>query len=878
MRFVARVRSLWNTLLRKDALERELDDELRAAVDALTDRYAARGLDGREARRAALAALGNVAEVKDAVREARIGSKLEALLVDLRYAGRSLAKARALTAVIVATLALGIGANTAIFSVVHAMLVAPLPYRDADRLVFIWSDRSATGYPRAPFSGPEFRALREGTTTCEGIGAIWSNTAALTDGEPEQLRIAFVSGNFFDVLGAQPAYGRAISPRDSAPGAPPVILISWDVFQRRFGANPSIVGQQIRVDGRSTTLVGVMPRTFRLLLPLDSSVPDHLEAWLPLWPDVERSQNRFLRLVARMRAGVTIEQARADVAGVARRYTRETGVERTFTTVALQADDVREIRGPLLALFAGVGILLAIACVNVASLLIARAASRSRETALRLALGASRMRLLRQALVEGLLLTLAGAAAGLLMGYWGLRVLLALTPASLGRLHASEIDGNVLAFTLTIAIAWGLLLSLAPLTELFGADVLRLLQPNGRSMAVPVRYRTRAVLVAVQIAMSVVLLVSAGLLVRAFVEVLHVDPGFSTGRQLTFRMMIPGDSYQDAERFNVFAGALQERLAAIPGVTGAGAFSHIPYDDLPNWGGAYSLRSPVPDDAPHADLRAISTGLFEMLGVQLLDGRLFTTSDGNPANPVVIVDDKLARELWPGRSAVGQTVGVRAGAGGNARATVVGVVRHLRVRSLVEDLTPQIFFPWRLAQRNPIAWIVQADRDSAALAADVRAAVRSLDPRVPIHDVRPMADYVEGARATRRFTVLLAALFALAALVLTSVGVYGVLAYAVARRRHEFGVRRALGADRGRLMREVLGEGSALAAIGCAGGAIVATIAAKLLQSQLYGVDPRDPVSFGSAIGLILAAVLAACGIPAYRAASTDPMDALRSE
>jgi predicted permease len=515
--------------------------------------------------------------------------------------------------------------------------------------------------------------------------------------------------------------------------------------------------------------------------------------------------------------------------------------------------------------------------VNVASLLIARAATRARETALRLALGASRARLLRQSLVEGLLLTLLGAAAGLLVGSAGLQVLLVLTPDSLSRLHASRIDRTVLVFTLTIAVAWGLLFSLAPLTELFKADGTRSLQPNVRSTAAPVRYRTRAILVVAQIAMSVVLLVSAGLLVRAFVEVLRVDPGFRTERQLTFRMMIPGGPYPDPDKFNAFAVELQRRLAAIPGVTGAGAFSHIPYDDLPNWGGAYALNAPVPDTAPLTDLRAVSPGLFEMLGVQLLDGRFFTEDDRNPTRSVAIVDDKLARELWPARSAVGQTFHVRQGSG-SQRVTVVGVVRHLRVRSLVDDLNAQVFVPWRLAQRNPIAWIVQADRDPLTLAGDVRAAVASLDRRAPIHDVRPMSDYVDAARATRRFTMLLAALFALAALVLTSVGVYGVLAYAVARRRHEFGVRRALGADAARVMCDVLREGFGLALAGCGGGLLAAVMAAHLLQSQLYALHPRDPVSFAAAIVLILGGALIACGVPAYRAATISPMDALRSE
>ena len=466
MPILPRLASLWNTLFRKDRLERELDDGIRAAVDMLAARHMTDGMDATAARRAAVAALGGpggIVHVKSAVRDGRVGAGLDALLLDLGYAWRGLWKAPGFTAVIVITLALGIGANTAIFSVVHAMLLEPLPYRHADRLVFVWLDRTRIGYPRQPMSGPDLRALREGARTLSELGAIWaSGTIALTgDGDPsthpEQLRAALVTTNFFQVLGAESALGRTFRAEDSAPGARPTILLGWDLFQRRFGADPSIVGRQILVNGESTTVIGVMPEGFRLLLPPDSSVPDHLQAWSPFWPDLEGGprQNLFLRVVGRMRPGVTVAEAREDVAGVPRRMSSLVGPDRAFTTVALQADDVREIRGPLLALFASVGILLMIACVNVASLLIARAASRARETALRLALGASRGRLLRQSLVEGLLLTLLGAGAGVLAGYAGLRVLLALAPESLSRLESSRIDPAVLAFTLGISVGWG---------------------------------------------------------------------------------------------------------------------------------------------------------------------------------------------------------------------------------------------------------------------------------------------------------------------------------------------------------------------------------------------------------------------------------------
>jgi putative ABC transport system permease protein len=887
MPLLPRLHSLWRTLFRKDRLDRELDEELRAALDTLIERHRERGLDAAAARRAALAALGDVEDVKSEVRRGRVGARLDALLYDLRHAWNGLVHAPGLTAVIVATLALGIGANTAIFSIVDAMLLEPLPYRDPDRLLFIWTDMSRSGHPRAPLSGPELADLRRASRTCSDFAAIWSNTAALTDGDPEQLRIGRVTPGFFEVLGAPAALGRTFRAGDDGEGAEPAILLGWEVFARRFGADPAIVGRRIGVNGRPATVVGVMPRDFRLLLPPDASVPDHLQAWLPFWPGMEEGPRgqQFLRVIGRMRPGVTVADARAEVSAIAGRISREFpdyGAEgRAFTTVPLQADDVREVRGPLLSLFAGVGLLLAIACVNVASLLVARAASRARETALRLALGASRGRLLRQWLVEGLLLALLGALSGLLAGHLGLRALLALRPESLGRIGSASIDTTVLAYTLGTSVVWGLLFSLAPLGELLRAAGGRALQPHWRTSTTSVRYRTRATLAVVQIALSVVLLVGAGLLVRAFVEVQRVDPGFRSGRHLTFRLAVPEARYGTPEEFNAFSRALEERLRALPGVTGAGAFSHLPFDDLPNWGTPYLLEAaPNQAGAPQADARAISTGLFETLGVPLREGRYFRDEDQDRGHAVVIVDEMLARRTWPGRSALGQRLVTDPGSTGvpDVPALVVGVVPHLRLRSLVDDLTEQIFYPQRIAQRNPIAYVVGTDGDPAALAPLVREAVKALDPGVPIHDVRPLDAYVEAARSTRRFTTLLGAAFAVTALLLTGVGVYGVLAYAVARRRHEFGVRMALGAGAGRVMRHVLQEGLTLTLAGCAAGLAAALFASRLLQRQLYAVHPRDPVAYGAAVLLIVAGAVLACWIPARRAMAVTPMDALRCD
>jgi predicted permease len=812
---------------------------------------------------------------------ARVIGAAETVWLDLRQAWRGYRKSPGFTATILLTLALAIGANSTIFSIVHAMLIQPLPYRDADRLAFIW-----LGLARGPLSGPDFRDIREGNSTFDDIGGIWaSGSVALGgDGEdPEQLRGAMATTNFFRVLGVEAAFGRSFLPEDAVPDAPPRILLGWELFTRRFGGDPSIVGRQIFVNEEPVTVIGVMPRSFRLLLPLDSGVPDALQAFIPFWPEFEQGPrgNQFLRVVARMRPGVTVEQARADVDNIARRVAGELGTNRAFTTVALQADDTREFRGPLLSLYAGVGILLMIACVNVGGLLIARAASRRKEIALRLALGASRGRLLRQSLVEGLLLALLGAAAGLFAAYAGLRILLALVPESLGRLTASRLDATVFAYTAALSLAWGVLFSLAPLAEIFrtGRRSQQLLaQASGRLSALPVRYRTRRALLVVQIALSVILLTGAGLLVRAFSAVQNIDIGFRGDRHLTFRLALPGSRYENTEQVVAADAALRERLAAIPGATGVGAISHVPFDDLPNWGLTYAIdvaEKPAGGGTPRANTRAITPGLFEALGVRLLEGRFFREDE--QGSLVVIVDDLLAKRLWPNQSAIGQQLRIGQAAP-DARATVVGVISHLRLRAIVEDLTPQLFLPYRLWQRSPMAYVVRTDRDPSTLAADVRSTISAFDARLPIYDVHTLDRYVQNALAIRRFTMQLAAAFALTALLLTSVGVYGVLAYAVAARHHELGVRRALGAGAPQVLGEVFREGLGFALAGSVLGLVGAALAGQLLQNQLYGVHPRDPIAYGTSLALILLGALLACWIPGRRAVSVNPADALRAE
>ena len=883
----ARIKSWWRTVVHRDRLDRDLDEEFAAFVDEIVARRVAGGQSPDAARREALVDIGGVQQIKEDVRAGRTGSALESLAHDLRYACRGLRRSPGFAAAAILALALGIGANTAIFSVVNALLVEPLPYRDSSRLVFVWADMSASGYPRAPLSAPELVDLRARTTRFDDFGAIWANTAALTgDGDPEQMRIGLVTTNFFDVLGVDAALGRTFTSDDESEGPPTAILLGAPVWQRRYGGDRSIVGRRILLNGQPVTVVGVMPPTFRLLMPPDAAVPDDMQAWILFNRNFTRGPRgqMFLRVVGRMRSGVPLEEARREIDGIAATISREFpdygNGGRAFTTVGLQADGVRELRQPLIALFAGVAILLLIACVNVAGLLVARAAARSHETALRLALGAGRMRLLRQYLVEGLVLTAAGAAAGLIVARAALPSILALRPASLDRLAAAQIDARVLAFTLAVAVAWGLLLSCAPLAEAMRLDLVPALRQEGRRMAGSLQYRTRSALVVVQIALGVVLLVGSGLLIRSFLRIQALDPGFASESRLTFKVALPGSRYRNRDAFNAFSRRLQAELSALPGVASTGAISHLPFDNLPNWGGPY-LSAPGDDsNAPHADLRTVTPGLFETIAAPLVEGRFFTEDDDPRRDMVAIVDDLLARRAWPGQSAVGRRVWIDPFSTGHpaVSATVVGVVRHLRIRSLVDPLSEQLFLPERIVNRSPLAFVVRTSNAPEEITATVRRAIAALDPELPVYDVRSLDSFVAGARAMQRFTSLLAGAFAAVALALACVGVYGVMAYAIARRRYEFGVRLALGAHPQQVIGLVVREGGRLMLAGVAAGVALGLVVAHSLQSQLFGVTPRDPATYGMAAAVVSLAALVASWLPARRAASADPLDALRSD
>jgi predicted permease len=883
-----RLRSIFRNLRHGRALDRDLDDELQAAIDELAARHLRRGLTPDRARQAARAEVGGLPQAREQVRDSRSGAGLERLATDVRYALRALRKSPAFCAAVVATLALGIGANTAIFSVLSAVLLEPLPYREPDRLAIVWADWSAVGYPRGPLAGPELVDLRTRSTTIETVDGIWSNTAALSgDGDPEQLRIGLVTSGFFHTLGVDAALGRTFTRDDEARTSATSILLSWDLWQRRYGGRPDIVGQRLLVNGTPATAIGVMPRDFRLWMPADANVPTSLQAWLLLpagfteWP---RGQ-QFLRVVARLKPDRQLNQLTEELARIGPQVGREFpeygATPPTFFAVALHADGVREFRRPLLALFGGVNLLLAIACVNVANLLIARAAARRREMAMRIALGASTLRLLRLAMIEGLLLATVGAVAGSAVAAGALRALLAVRPAALERIASASLDLHVLGFTAGISLLWGLLFSLAPFVEALRLDVSTAVRNTAGAVSGTIGSRVRYALVAGEVAVGLVLLVSALLLVRGFTVLQNVDAGFRADHTITFRVALPAARYGAREARMAFLQQVTSRALALPGVTSVGAISHLPYDNLPNWSTPYLPEGTTDRSLTReADARAILPGFFASVRAHVVEGRDFTADDDFRKAPVAIVDARLAARAWPGQSAVGKRLVTDPHTTGTPRTlvTIVGVVQHLRHRTPAAEIREQIYYPQYQVFRSPLAFTVRSASNPADLSAAIARMVGQIDPLLPVYDVRLLQDYAHEARGIPRFTTWLAGLFAAVALALAAVGLYGVTAYLVTARRREFGVRMALGATRTSVLSLVLREAGTLALRGALPGAIAAVAAGQVLRSELHGVPSTDPLAFTVAISTLAATVALAALLPAWRATRTAPLEALREE
>jgi putative ABC transport system permease protein len=887
-----RIRSLGRNLFRKDRVERELNEELAAAVDQLAEENAAAGLSPEEARRQARIALGGVEQVKEAVRESRAGAGLETFAQDVRYALRMLGRSAGFSAVAVTTLALGIGANTAIFTVLDATLIAPLPYADPSRLVMLWTGYREARQPRVPASGHEVLEIRRRSRELAEVAGIWVGAGSVTgEGEPERVRLALTTSNFLGIFGVPPALGRLLLPSDQGSEGSTAVVLSDGFWRRRFGGDPAVIGKAVRIDGGLVTIVGVMPAKFDVIFAGDSSVPPGIEVFTTFGRDLAEMPRDmgWIRMVARLAPGATVASAQAEVSGIAERLRAEFAEYKTpgleLQIVPLHADAVRDVRPALLALFAGVGLVVLIACANVANLLLARATGREREIGLRAALGASRGRIARQLLTESLVLSGFGALLGLLVGRLGLTALLALRPASLARLAPTGLSLTVLAFTLMLAGATGLICGLAPAVAASRRDLARALQEGGRGGSAGGRTRPQRVLVFAEVALGFLLLVGAGLLVRTFVALSGADPGFRPEATLTLQVSAQGGRYPDDASRRQLARTLSSSLGALPGVAAVGAVSHLPFDDYPNWY-EYYWREGAPESERNtamADHRAVLPGFFESLGVEIRRGRTFNDADDAAHPNVIVVDETLAKRTWGSEDPIGRRLSVsfiHEGSFDSTVAEVVGVVRHVRYRDLGADGRGQVYVPYLQSVRPELAFTLRAapGADARSFAIDARRIVARVDPDLAVSKVRLLEDYVRQASTAARFTTVIAGALAGLALLLAGIGIYGILAYSVAQRRNEIGVRLALGGRPRDIVWLVLRQTTGLVAAGLGAGLIGSLVMTRLLQKLLYGVGPRDLGTLAAAAAVLAAVGLAAAVLPARRAVRVDPIAALRGE
>jgi putative ABC transport system permease protein len=890
--FLARCRSLFRNLLGKSGVERELDAELRAHIDLLASEKMAAGMAPDDARRSARMEVG-AEQVKEQVRDVRSGAFVEQVAADLRYGLRVLRRNPGSTAVAILTLALGIGATTAIFSVVYGVLLRPLPYFEPDRLVEL-REVGAKGN-RMSFADPNFENVRDQSHSLLAVAEYASWLTSVSGGsEPTRTLVAYVSRDFFPLMQVQPTLGRGFAADDQRFGAVPVALVSDAYWKQYLGGTTDFSQLTLTVQNQSAAVVGVLPPGFRF--------PGRAEIWMPReirerYPS--RTAHTF-HVIARLRDNFSLAQARVELSAIAARLERQYGRDTMMVNVAaipLQEELTGRARPSLLILLGAVGFLLLIACANVVNLLLAQAAARHRELAVRSALGAARRRLVRQFLTEALLLALTGGALGVLVATWGVRTLLALAPHDLPRVEDVAVNLPVLLFALAVSVVVAAALGIFTALRATPGE----LQPalaEGARVETGAMHAQRAgrVIIAAQLAITLVLLVGAGLLGRSLLRVLSVDPGFRTDHIVTMDLVLPpADSAVDSQRRVQFLDELVARLRLLPGVQDVGGTNVLPLARADISDGTYILMKPldaVPRDfkdferlshesarTGDADYCAASGGFFRALNIPLLHGRLFDDHDSRDAPHAAIISESLAREKFAGQDPLGHQIEFGNMDGDLRLLTVVGVVGDVRSGSLETPPRPTIYVNYRQRPQAATRFVIVM-RTAAAPAAILPAArgiVRALDPNVPPR-FSTFSQVFSASLETRRFTLALIAVFAGTALLLAMAGIYGVMAYWVARRAREIGVRMALGASAGSVLRLVLSQGMTTAAIGVAIGIAGSLALTRAMQSLLFGVSATDPLTFvGVAVVLALVAFLASY-LPARRAARVDPMIALRCE
>jgi predicted permease len=817
---------------------------------------------------------------------------MQTLVQDLRYGARMLVKQPAFTLIAVLTLALGIGANTAIFSIVNGLLFNPLPYQNAERLAIIWTHSPGANVAQDWPSPGQFSALKSENTVFEQLALAQGSNVILAgnNAEPERLGAVRASSAVFSLLGAQPLLGRVFTPEEDTPDRQLTVILSHGLWQRRFGGNAQVIGQTLTINGRGYTVVGVMPPDFALgheVMPTVGAVAQ-AELLLPLPLSVERMSaqgDENYNVLARLKPGAAIEQAQSELNLAVRRLEQQfpqnypPSRRFSFSIRPLLEQAVGDVRLALYVLLGAVGSVLLIACANVANLLLARAATREREMAIRTALGAGRWRVVRQLLTESVVLSVAGGLLGLLFAVWGLALLRWLKPGDIPRLASIGIDQRVLAFTTVVAVFTGILFGLAPALRSARVNLSSTLKEGGRGLAGGHHWMRNA-LVVTEIALSLVLLIGAGLLIRSFARVQQVEPGFVPQNVLSMRLALVGPNYAEEPRRVEFFRQLWERVRRLPGVEAAGGVSVLPLTGGIGWGSITieGYDTTAGQNMIQADQRTASVGYFETMKIPLIRGRFFSEQDTKEAQPVVIIDENMARTYWPNADPVGKRL-KRGGADSkNPWLTVVGVAASVKQYALDTDSRVALYTPHLQSNSGGLVLAIRTSVDPLGLAAAVTREARALDPNLPVYDVKTMEQWLSESLARRRFAMLMLGLFAAVALLLAGVGIYGVMSYTVAQRTREIGIRVALGAQAGDVLRLVVRQGMSLTGLGVGIGLVTAMAATRLMVSLLFGVRATDPLTF-VLIALLLSAIAwLACWIPARRATKVDPMIALRCE
>jgi predicted permease len=799
---------------------------------------------------------------------------------DLRYGLRLLARAPAFAALAILTLALGVGANTAIFSVVDSLLIRPLPYPDPDRLVLVWEDASKIGFPHNTPAPANWVDWRKRNTVFEDIAATRGEASVITgDGPPEQLGSRRVTSSFWQVMGVQPVVGRVFTSEEEKADSS-VAVISNGLWQRKFGGDPNVLGRKLIVDGRSFSVIGVMPRAF--------AIPSRMvEFWMPSGftaEDLARRSSHYLVCFARLKAGVGIHEAQAEMSAIAAQLTAEFPADNYglgAVVTPLRDEVLGERRTALIALLCAAGCVLLIACANIANLLLVRGLERQREFALRTALGASRDQLVLQLVSESLLLAGLGAIGGLAFAKMGMKVLESLIPPGLAA-NPLSIDGRVLGFTVGVAMVTGLLFGVAPALASTWLNVNSVLKQGGRSSA-GFRHRSfRDALVVTQVCLAMLLLAGAGLMIRTLYNYQSMDPGFRVDHLLAVETFLPKARYPEHRQRLAFAEGVIEKVRAVPGVTGAGYTSALPLISMGNSSG-YLLEGQQEKEVTAQDalFRVVTPDFLRTIGARLREGRFLTAEDRADTLPAVIINETFANRYWPGTSPVGRRLQISEWGPGKPWLTIVGVVREIRERGINIETKPAVYMPLHQAETAwpvPNDLVIRTTADPLSIVPAVRQAVWSVAPDQPLASVRTMEDVAQLETASRRQTMILLGAFAGLSLLLAFIGIYGLLSYSVAQREREIGIRVALGAGRSRVLGMIAGKGMALALTGVALGWGAAAIASRSLQSLLFGISANDVTTLATVSALLMLVALTACLIPARRAVLLDPASSLRQE